>query len=264
MESAAQWLSEKYRCGIYGATDIRSWDCAVLPIIPAGTEKIPAPFLENPLDFSVVKSVLKKGGVVFSGNTCPLLEKVCTESNFTLINYLKREELAVANAFLTAESAAALAVNTTETSIFGSEILVTGFGRIAKPLARYLKTMGAAVTVACRKKSDRKWAELYGFSSADITDKTQLSAAVKKADLIFNTVPCPVFGSAELNGAKKNAVYFELASTDGIIAEAKENTDIKIITARGLPGKTAPVTAGYIIAEAIDSILSERSDLYEP
>ena len=58
--------------------------------------------------------------------------------------------------------------------------------------------------------------------------------------------------------------YIEYVISIGMVPDTEaEKHRIEIITARGLPGKTAPVTAGQIIAEAIENILAERGDEVE-
>ena len=269
---AAEALGSEYNCRILGFgeddNDIADtlYDCAVLPVQKSPDGKtIPSPFCGNspPPEYSVLGELLKQGGIVFTGNVCPELEKICYGHGFTLINYLEREELAVANAVPTAEGALKLAIEKMPVTLFGSMVLITGFGRIAKILAHYLTALGADVTVACRKKSDMKWAEIYGCKVVDITVKKQLQKAAADTDIIFNTVPTEIFTSEDFSESNRKILYIELASADGLKAETAENLNIEFIAAGGLPGKTAPVTAGRIIAETITNILAERSALIE-
>ena len=266
MLHAAERLGKAYIYGFEKTTvcaDIyeegKAFSYAVLPVQKSADGKtIPCPFSNKPIPYSVLGKIVKKGGTVFTGYICPELQQVCGKNGFHLENYLEREELAVMNAIPTAEGAIAIAVNETDTSLFGEDVLVAGFGRIAKILVKYLVCMGARVTAACRKARDRSWAEIYGANAVDITDKDAFSEAVSKADIIFNTVPCEIFNAAELSAVNRNILYIELASSDGIFGETPQN--VKAVTARGLPGKTAPLTAGQIIADTILNILAERSD----
>ncbi len=231
-------------------------DCAVLPPHKSSDGvNIPCPYSDILVPYSSLGRVLKEGGTVFTGNVCEELEKVCRENKFRLVNYLEREELAVKNAALTAEGAVAIAVNECPFSVLGTPILITGFGRIAKILAEYLTAMGGEVTVACRRLSDRSWAELYGCKTADITDNAEFLTAVSSAAVIFNTVPYGIFGDEEITVMQDNALYIELASVDGICGEIPSG--IKYIAARGLPGKVSPATAGELIAETVIAVLSE-------
>lgn len=271
MVYAAEVFKREYNCVVcgFGGNDSsalnaeREYDYAVLPIQPTRDGKtIPAPLSPDTpsIGFDVLKRIMKRNAVIFTGNTCHALERLCREEGYTLINYFEREELAVANAVPTAEGALEIAISRLPITIFGSDALVTGFGRIAKILGKYLQAFGAEVSIACRKKSDLKWAEIYGYKPIDITDKECLKSAVAKADVIFNTVPFGVFTKETVSLFKEEALYIELASTDGIEHEVTEKLKIERVIARGLPGKTAPVTAGRIIAETIKNILIERRD----
>ena len=263
---AAERLGRAAVCGfekITSCADIynenKKYNYAVLPLLKSKDGiTIPCPFSDQNIPFSALGNIVKKGGTVFAAFGSPELEKVCTENELSLENYLKREELAIMNAIPTAEGAVAIAINESNITVFGADVLITGFGRIAKILARCLVCMGANVTIACRKAQDRCWADIYGCNTVDITDINTFSKAVRTAQFIFNTVPSGVFNSNVLNGIKNETLYIELASTDGITGEISQN--LKVITARGLPGKVAPITAGKIIADTITNILSERSD----
>ncbi len=260
---AAEDLSKKHNCCICGfgndQPDIleNTYDCAVLPLQKSKDgETIPTES-GKAIKYSLLGDILKSDGIVFTGNDCPYLESLCYGKGYTLINYLEREELAVANAIPTAEGAIEIAINKMPTTLFGSEALVTGYGRIAKILAKYLTAFGSNVTVACRKKSDMKWAEINGCRVADITDKSAIKKAIADTDVIFNTVPYEIFDNDDFTEPEKKILYIELASKDGFNGELP---NIEKVTARGLPGKTSPVTAGKIIAETIENILTERSD----
>ena len=80
-------------------------------------------------------------------------------------------------------------------------------------------------------------------------------------DLVFNTVPKLIFDRNILERFNKHTLFIDLASKPGgIDFEAAHDFGLKIIWALSLPGKTAPVTSGEIIAETISSMLEERND----
>ncbi len=262
---AAAKLAERYNAVLYGFENAgitglpraggktRS-DCAVLPVF-AGTEDIVCPYGDGDLHIEELCGLLRPGAVVFAGKVFPRLSTLCSENGWELYDYLEREELAVMNAVLTAEAAAALAVNETERSVFGAEVLVLGFGRIGRLAARYFAALGARVTAAARKPGDLARIRVCGYTPADIRDGEALAGALAAADIILNTVPAPVLAGGKAAAGRSDAVLIELASvpcTDG-------GAPFRVIRAGGLPGKTAPVTAGYIIAEAVENILDERS-----
>ena len=271
MVHAAELFKREHNCCVcgFGGNDSsalsseREYDYAVLPIQPSKDGRIiPAPLSidTGAIEYDVLRRIMKRDSVIFTGNVCPYLERICQEEGYTLIDYFDREELAVANAVPTAEGALEIAISRLPVTLFGSVALVTGFGRIAKILGRYLLALGCTVYIACRKRSDLKWAEINGFKGVDINSKSDFISAINEADVIFNTIPHAVFGRNEVKAFKHEALYIELASADGIERAAAERAKIERVTARGLPGKCAPVTAGRIIAETITNILNERSE----
>ena len=176
------------------------------------------------------------------------------------MNYFEREELAVKNAVPTAEGALEIAIRELPVTIFGAEVLITGFGRIGKLLVRYFSALGAKVSAAARKYGDMAWIEAYGARAVNFNTPGELDTAIKRADIIINTVPSIIFDRKRLTLIKTGALFIELASVLSAEDEAlAADRGIKLIWARSLPGKTAPITAGHIIADTIGNIIAERS-----
>lgn len=241
--------------GIY--VDGTSFDYAVLPPQKSPDNvNIPCPFSDILVPYSALGTVVREKGTVFTGNVCTELERVCSENGLTIVNYLEREEFAVRNAVLTAEGVLPIIINELPFAVFGAEILITGFGRIAGILAGYLVKMGARVTVACRRPESRAWAQIQGCRAVDIAGKNELLTKISSSSVIINTVPADIFGDEEITAMRNGTLYIELASSDGINGIVPEN--VKVITARGIPGKVSPVTAGEIIADTISAVLGEE------
>ncbi len=163
------------------------------------------------------------------------------------------------NAIPTSEGAIMLAMEEMPTTIYGSNVLLTGFGRISKVMARSLTAMGAKVCVAARKFSDIEWAKIYGCESLHFNN---LEERLPEFDIIFNTVPVTLFEEKWLKKIKKDCLIIDLASKPGgIDFNLAGKLGLKAIWALSLPGKVAPVTAGKMIADTIVYILSERGEV---
>jgi dipicolinate synthase subunit A len=80
----------------------------------------------------------------------------------------------VSNALITAEGALLLALSRREETLWGSRVLLTGMGRIAKVLLRQLVALGARVTVAARRPEDRQWARIGGAEAVDFAQLPDL------------------------------------------------------------------------------------------
>ena len=70
-----------------------------------------------------------------------------------------------------------------------------------------------------------------------------------------------IFTEDILRKFSDDTLFIDLASKPGgIDITSAQELGRKVIWALGLPGKTSPVTAGEIIAETIDNMLTERGD----
>lgn len=162
-----------------------------------------------------ISEVLEKAGektIVFGGKIGQTLKDYCERSQIELIDYFEREELAVLNAVPTAEGTLQLVMEELPTTLFGSNCLVTGFGRISKVLVKLLTAMGANVTVAARRFSDLAWGEIYGCRTVHMSE---LSKAVEDCDLVINTVPYKLFDYRVLSKLKDGCLVIDLASKPG-------------------------------------------------
>ena len=73
--------------------------------------------------------------------------------------------------------------------------------------------------------------------------------------LIYNTVPALIIDEKTAEKMNSRAVYIELASKPGIDTTLCREYGINFVNGGGLPSKTAPKTAGKIIADSIKQIL---------
>ena len=232
-------------------------DHIILPLpVSQDGEYINAPFSSRKIAASELIPHIKNGGIVFGGKFDDASRKIFINSGIETIDYFDREELNVLNAVPTAEGAVQIAMEETASTIYGQNILITGFGRISKVLIKILNGMGANVTVTARKYSDLAWAEIYGCKSVHTSS---LHECIDKFDIIFNTVPAVLFDEYMLNKLRKDTLMIDLASKPGgVDFTIAGKLGLKVIWALSLPGKVAPVSSGEIIAGTVLNILKER------
>lgn len=167
--------------------------------------------------------------------------------------YARREEYQIAIARLTAEGAIALL--RPETGLSGAHILLLGYGRIARLLARELQKAGALVAAAARSGEQRAWAEAEGIEALPLD---ALSGALDRFDVIIGTIPAPVLTEPLLALVRKDALLLELASAPGgIDAAAAHERGLRYIRAPGLPAKYAPERAAVILRDAVYAAAAE-------
>ncbi len=254
----AERLKQKYEVYTYGVSELdmlpdEPCDAAVLGL-PASRDgiNISAPLCRDPVSFTVLKKLVKCGGIVIGGMISPAIRKFCAENGFFCEDHYCDEAVMLRNAVPSAEGALAVGINATPEQMLGQKVLILGFGRIASQLAVYLTAMGCEVIVAARSREKRAKARMLGCRAVGFD---VLGNILPEVTLIYNTVPCAVIGEDELAVFDDEAVYVELASVSGIDSEALKRHCVTVIKAGGLPAKTAPKTAGEIIADAVEEIL---------
>ena len=181
------------------------------------------------------------------------LKKMADEKNVPITDLIKNEKLAILNSISTAEGAIETAIKETDTIIHGSDILILGFGRIGKVLAKKLQGLSANVTCAARKQEDLAWIKAYGYNSININ---KLGKELKQFDIIFNTVPHLILTKENIHYLNKKCVLIELASSPGgIDRKEAENHKINFVEALALPGKVAPTTTAKFMKEIIYDLI---------
>ncbi len=215
---------------------------------------INAPFGEKEISIREMIHYLE-GKILIAGSISPEIYDMSNDDYIEIIDIMKREELAVLNTISTAEGAIEIAISNTNKIIHGSEVLILGFGRIGKVLARKMAGLSAKVTCAARKDEDLAWIRAYGHKETNIN---ALEENLSQYDIILNTVPHLVLNKERLQYVKKDALLMDLASNPGGIdkKEAKE-LNLKLVWALALPGKVAPVTTAEFIKDTIYNILKE-------
>ena len=159
-------------------------------------------------------------------------------ADYKTIDLLQEPEYLARNAMITAHCAVKLALPELKVTLVRCPVLILGWGRIGKCLAELLKAMGAEVTVAARKESDRAMLKALGYRTVAFPE---LSRILHGFRIIYNTVPGKILSQSTTYSA--DCVKIELASESGLPGEC--------IDGRGLPGRLAPESSGKLIAEMI-------------
>ncbi|SFC10847.1 dipicolinate synthase subunit DpsA [Ruminococcus albus] len=201
-------------------------------------------------------SLVKTGGLVLGGRISAEQEKLFSQMGLQIEDYFKRESLAVKNSIPTAEGALMIAMVNSADTVFGSDVLVIGFGRTGKCCARLFKAAGAECSVAARRPEVLAQAWSEGFDSFPLIE---LAENIGRFDTIINTVPAMVLTEDVLASVKTGCTVIDLASKPGgTDFAAAKRLEINAIHALALPGKAAPAAAGRMIAETIREITDER------
>lgn len=234
----------------------KKYDTIVLPMpLSRDGENVACPIEKTQFPFSIITEYAAENARIFAGGTAAVLAEICRENGFMLENYSASETLTLKNAKLTAEAAAMLFVQHSPGSLLGSTVLITGYGRIARFLARELAPFGCNIIIAARKSEARVLAGLDGFSAVDINEIPDI---IGECDYIANTAPAPLFSENDFAKLKEWTVFEELATVPREPTESLcEKYGGRYVFAGGLPGKFSPETAGKFIAEEINKLIHD-------
>ena len=203
---------------------------------------------ESNIKLDDLKTV-SSGVIVFGGKISDKLKYYLTHNGIKWVDYAEIETLAVKNAVATAEGAISILLSQSEKTLFGSNCLVVGYGRIGKVLSALLKAFGANVSASSRSESERWWCKINGLNTVSTYD---IANIVNKMDIIINTAPFLIFTPAILDSVKKDTIILDLASKPGgVDFEYAKSKNINVTHALSLPGKCAPLSAAQIVAETI-------------
>ena len=180
------------------------------------------------------------------------LEKRCDE----VYDYFEREDVTVMNSVPTAQGILKTMLENIEYTVHSSKCAVFGYGRIGKVTADVLSAVGADVTVCVRRPSAIALASVNGLGGCLISD---FYKSADRYDIIINTVPAQVIDRKILKNVRPDCLIIDVASAPyGTDFAAAHELGINALQCSSLPGKTAPKTAGRIIADGVINILKER------
>lgn len=219
-------------------------------------ENLSAPFAEGKISINeLLQKMANKNKTFLAGQLSEKIINSFQENNITYIDLLKREELVVLNTIATAEGAIQITMENTQRTIHGSNVLIMGFGRVGKVLAKMLDGIGAKVSCEARKNSDIAWIKAYGYNPIHLSE---LESELGNYDIIINTIPFQILDENRLKYIKKDCTIVDLSSNPGgVDRRAARNLGIKLIWALSLPGKVAPMTSAEFIKETLYHILKE-------
>ena len=175
--------------------------------------------------------------------------------NYT--DYLALDEYAVKNAALTAEGAICHAIGHTDFSLYESNILVIGYGRTGKVLTGRLRAFAPRLTVSARSGRDIAILRTLGINCIKTED---IHRAKERFDVVFNTVDIK-YPEATAK-ALSHSLFLDLSSYGGLAPGDAVKYGITYTALPGIPGKTAPITAGKIIAETVINLLNIKGEQY--
>ena len=183
----------------------------------------------------------RPGALALGGMLSEEAKAIAAEAGVELVDYFAREELAIRNAIPTAEGCIGVLLAQRKRTLWGSAVLLLGFGPVGQAVGTRLAALGAHVTVAARRPAQRAQAESLGMQGAELARLARLAPAF---DTVVNTIPSLIVDLASRPG--------------GTDFDAAARCGHKAIHALSLPAACAPETAGEIVARTVREMLRER------
>lgn len=236
--------------------DFRTADGIILPVHGTSeTGEVTSDYSHRP--FTLTKHHLDETPahcVIYTGIANAYLKQAAANRKMEII--FARDDIAIYNSISTAEATLELAIAHTPYTIHGAEVNILGFGRVGFTVARLFHQVGAEVTVYVRKEADIARITELGMQGAYVTDRKE---SIADGSICINTIPHQVLDRETLDVLDSDTLVIDLASAPGGTDFAyAETRGIKAIHALGLPGKTAPKSAGKILADTIFSLLKKN------
>lgn len=195
--------------------------------------------------------------VVFSGITNSYLSGITKVASRRLVQLFERDDVAIYNSIPTVEGTIMMAIQHTDFTIHGSNVLVLGLGRVGMSVARTFSALGARVSVGARKSE-----HIARITEMSLTpfQLNELEKSVRNVDILINTIPYMVVTANVISKMPANTLIIDLASKPGgTDFRYAEKRGIKALLAPGLPGIVAPKTAGVILANVLSQLLRDVS-----
>ena len=199
--------------------------------------------IKGDIPFDSVLDSLPKNITVIGGNLQNRLS-----AGYRCIDLLQDDIYLAQNASITAYCSLGYAINNLPVTLRQCPVLILGWGRIGKCLAKLLSQLGSRVSIFARKPKDVAMLKALGYESETLS----LPAYnLSRYRVIFNTSPSLLLTQAHLRFCRPDCVKIDLASSPGI-----DGSDV--IWARGLPGKDAPESSGKLIADTIARLVARK------
>lgn len=232
----------------------------VLAPIPMSKNNVDlqASVVQGDLQLSNLLAWLSEGQRIYAGCIPDFFISDCMKKHVFCKDFMKQEEIAQFNSIATAEGTIAEMIQKYSGNLQGAKIVITGFGRCARTLARKLKALDSQVTICVRKAKVQFEAQTEGFATVSFEELADWITNNQIA-IIVNTVPAPVFTETILESCPLGTILIDIASLPGGIPNELElKYPISIFHCLGLPGRYCPQASAEKLAEMV---LRERKEV---
>ncbi len=192
---------------------------------------------------------------IYSGISNSYLNGITEKANRKLVKLFERDDVAIYNSIPTVEGTIMMAIQHTDFTIHGSNIVVLGLGRCGMSVARTFHLLGGKVKVGARKSEHLARITEMALTPFHLND---LKKEVNNTDILINTIPFPIVSAAVISKMPAHTLIIDIASKPGgTDFRYAEKRGIKALLAPSLPGIVAPKTAGQILADVLAQLFQD-------
>jgi dipicolinate synthase subunit A len=193
--------------------------------------------------------------MLFTCWSTPRMDEWAKGTPVEIIAYGEDDALSILHAVPTAEGAIRVAIENTEDTILGMNVLCIGLGRVGMSVAQAFEGLKARVTLAARNPAQlaRAWA-----MHADPVELRDLGERIAEFPLIVSSSSGRVLNADLLKRTRSDVVIIDLCSPPGSVDfDAAKSLDRKVVWARAQAGR-APRRAGHDEWQVLMRIVRER------
>lgn len=194
---------------------------------------------------------LLKGKTILTGLVHEGLKEACKRHAIDVKSYMT-EAFAIANNYITCEGIIEKLVQLNDKSIYGSTVLIVGFGKLGQILCKVLAPLQVHLIVASRDAKDHVKVKIDGYESIDYGS---IEDVVNRIDTMITTVPARVVDERVLQKLVHTDTLVIDVSSDPYTFDLEGAQSIGVFAHRlpQIPGRIAPRSSGVLLAESIRS-----------
>jgi dipicolinate synthase subunit A len=196
------------------------------------------------------------GAMLLTCYSTPRMDEWANAASVKIIPYGEDDALSILHAVPTAEGAIRIAIENTDDTLLGMNVLCVGLGRVGISVAQAFEGMKSRVSVAARNPAQlaRAWA-----MNANPIELRELKSHIGNFGLIVSSTSGRVLEKELIALTRPDVVIIDLCSPPGSVdLEAAKALGRKAIWARAQAGR-APRRAGYDEWQVMMRIVREHT-----
>lgn len=196
------------------------------------------------------------GAMLLTCYSTPRLDEWAKAASVKIIPYGEDDALSILHAVPTAESAIRIAIENTDDTLLGMDVLCIGLGRVGVSVAQAFEGMKSRVSLAARNPA--QLARAWAMNTIPI-ELRELKSHIGNFGLIVSSTSGRVLDKDIIASTRSDVVIIDLCSPPGSVDfEAANALGRKVIWARGQAGR-APRRAGADEWQVLMRIVREQT-----